>query len=101
MRYSDRVTFIKEGAGGYNPDTGRHEKAEPSRYTVPCNLSYMSLDRQRELFGRIDRRTAVVRLLRPYNHPFDYAEIEGRRYELLSKTPLRSESAFYFEEVAP
>jgi len=70
------------------------------RETLPCNHSYLGIDRQRELFGRVDRTTAVVRLMRPYNLPFDYAEIEGRRYELLRQTPLRSESVFYFEEVA-
>lgn len=100
MRYSDRVTFIRNTESYYDPDLSRYVEGQPEKTTVPCNLSYLGIDRQRELFGRVDRTTTVVRLMRPYNLPFEYAEIEGRRYELLRETPLRSEAVFYFEEVA-
>ncbi|SIT91693.1 hypothetical protein [Edaphobacillus lindanitolerans] len=99
MRFADRVTFIQETGGGYNPDTGRHEPPEIRRETLPCNLSYVGIDRQKELFGQIDRATAIVRLRQPYSRRFDYAEIEGRRYALSRRTPLRSVNAFYLEEV--
>lgn len=98
MRYADRVTFFRE-VGHYDPDLSRYVEGQPEKKTLPCNLSFLGIDRQRELFGRIDRTTAVVRLQRPYSREFDYAEINGKRYELLRVTPLRSETAYYFEEV--
>lgn len=97
MRYSDRITFISETEGGYNPITSEHDEAVREDNTFPCNISNLGIERSVKLFGAVDISVIVARLQRPYTIPFDYVEVNGDRYNVKSHTPHRSKSVFYLE----
>ena len=99
MRYADRVTFYRESEGRYDPELSQYVEGRSDFDTLPCNVSNLGIDRRKELFGRVDRSMIVVRLQRSYDREWDYAEVNGRRYEQVSKHPFRTETAFYLEEV--
>lgn len=65
MRYSDRIVFITETEGGYNPVTGEHDEAIKTVDTKPCNISPIGVDRSVKLFGEFDTSIIVARLQRP------------------------------------
>lgn len=103
MRYSDRISFVTESEGGYNPDEGEHEEAKKTSETKPCNISPIGVDRSVQLFGEIDTSVIVARLQRPYNKTFAFVEIpEGQykgEYRIKEHVPHRVKSVFYLEGV--
>lgn len=103
MRYSDRISFITETEGGYNPVTGEHDEAERIPDIKSCNVSPVGVERSVQLFGEIDTSIIVARLQRPYNKTFDHVEIpEGQykgEYRIKEHVPHRTKSVFYLEGV--
>lgn len=103
MRYSDRITFVFETEGGYNPDTGNHDEAVITMDIQPCNISPIGVDRSVQLFGEIDTGIIVTRLQRPYHKPISYVEIpEGQyegKYRIKEQVRHRPKTVFYLEGV--
>jgi len=103
MRYIDRVVFITETEGGFNPDTGNHDEPIEHSEIKPCHISTIGVERSARLFGEIDTSVIVVRLQRPYNKPIDRVEIPNGQYKgeyrLKERIPHRTESVFYLEGV--
>lgn len=101
MRYSDRISFVTETEGGYNPGTGNHDEAKKTFDTLPCNISPIGVERSVQLFGEIDTSIIVARLQRPYHKSFDYVEIpEGQykgEYRIKERVLHRPKSVFYLE----
>lgn len=105
MRYSDRITFVTESEGGYNPDKGEHDEAVISMDTKPCNINSLGVERSVKLFGEIDISVIVARLQRPYLSAFDRVEIPvgiyKGKYNVKNHAPQRANSVFYLEGVKP
>jgi len=103
MRFSDRVSFVTETEGGFNPETGNYDEPKKERDTKPCNISTIGTKRSVELFGEIDTSVIVVRLQRPYHEKFDYINIPSGQYKgdyrVKEKVPHRKQTVFYLEGV--
>lgn len=103
MRYSDRITFVFETEGGYNPDKSEHDEAVITKDVQPCNISPIGVDRSVQLFGEIDTSVIIARLQRPYNKDFNHVEIpEGQykgKYRIKQQVHHRPKSVFYLEGV--
>lgn len=97
MRYNDRLTFITEKSGGYNPVTGEHEEASITTDKKPCNLSPLGVERSNQLFGEIDTNIQIARLQRPYKQSFSHIEIDGKKFNVKKHVKHRSQSVFYLE----
>ena len=98
MRFNERITFVLEYEGGYNPITGEHDPAREETETAPCNLSTLGIERTNELFGQLDRKIIVARLQRPYVKPFDFIRIDGQKYNVKRQSDYRK-GVFYLEGV--
>lgn len=105
MRYSDRISFVTEKEGGYNPDTGEHDEAVKTSDVKACNITPIGVERSVQLFGEVDTSIIVARLQRPYNKTFDYVEVpDGQNkgeYRIKEHVPHRVKSVFYLEGVKP
>ena len=99
MRFSDRITFVREGETYYDPIQGGYVEGEPIIDTVPCNLSTLGTERTNELFGQIDKKIIVARLQRPYTKTFDRIVINGQKYNLKRQSDYRR-GVFYLEGVS-
>lgn len=99
MRFTDRITFVTETEGGYNPDTGNFDDAVLIKQTLPCNLSPLGIERTATLFGDVDTEITVARLQQPYQAAFDHVEVNGQRLKVKRHIPHRRESVFYLEGV--
>lgn len=100
MRFIDRITFVTESEGGYNPDTGGYDEPTLTKQTLPCNVSPLGTTRTAELFGSVDVVIDVARLQRPYNEPFDYCLVNDKRMVVKRHIPHRRESVYYLEGVS-
>ena len=89
MRFADRITFIAETGGGYNPETGKHDPPSTNRVVIPCHLSRLGMDRTNQLFGVVDKVVTVARLQRPYTERFTSVSIDDEPYKVLRKSDYR------------
>lgn len=96
MRFNKRITFVVDGESHYDPEIGDYVEGDKSYDTVPCNISTLKVDREKELFGEIDTSIKVVRLQRPYNKKFNYIEIDGKRQKVKARSDYRK-GVFYLE----
>jgi len=104
MRYADRINFISETGGGFNPETGNHDEPTTTTDTKACNISTLGIKRSVELFGEIDTSVIVVRLQRPYKKKFSYANVPSGQYKgnyrIREQVKHRSKTVFYLEGIA-
>ncbi|WP_079480570.1 hypothetical protein [Halobacillus salinus] len=100
MRYTERITLYEALSSGYNPETGQHGFRVDEGTTLPCNVSPMSIEKVKTVFGSTDQFVTTVRLQRPFKGNADKATIDGNKYNVLRHVRHRSESVFYLEEVS-
>src|SRR5690625_3203916 len=104
MRFSDRITLVKEMDSYYDPEKGEYVEGDPVKTVRPCKLSSMGVDRTNQLFGQIDTAITVARLQRPYNDRVDYAYLnekedqENQKYQVRRQSDYRK-GVFYLEGV--
>lgn len=89
MRFSNRITFVKEDDRYYDPEQGQYVETEPVKTKVPCKLSALGTERTLQVFGEINRKMEVARLQRPYTDDFDYVEINEQKYNVQRQSDYR------------
>lgn len=99
MRLSDRVTFLCEEQGDYNPKVSKYEKRQLIYDEIPCNLSPLSTQRLVLEFGDISRKISIVRVKGRYNEIVSHTFINGVKYKVIRTIPYRHDTAFYVESV--
>ena len=82
MRYNTPVIFVRSGEKQYDPDSGEWIKGKDIKDKKYANLTHMSAERQRTVFGDVKSDRRVIRLQRAYPYQYDHIEINGERYEL-------------------
>ncbi len=80
MRYDTPLFFVKEGKKLYDPDVGAWVKGESVRTKKYGNITHMSAERQRVVFGDVKSDRYVIRLQRVYTRAYDFIEIDGKAY---------------------
>ena len=101
MRYSDDVTFIKNGESShYDPDLGEWIEDKPTRTTTSANVTDLGTNRSVTLFGSIKQGAKVIRTQPLFVIPeWDNIEIEGKNYQLTTERLPLERSTLIVEEV--
>lgn len=100
MRYDQKIIFIAETKGGYDPEIGEHTEPITTMTTKYANVTDLGTNRSKELFGDIKQGAKVIRLLRPYEKIWDKVEIENVSYEIVTSRILRLKNTFIVQEVS-
>ena len=98
MRYSTPVYFVKQGEDVYDYDTGNYAPGQLIRDEVWANVSDMGTQRQTLIFGAIKQGALTVRIQNKVDQPFDYIEIDGQPYNVVSTRTFRHDQAFEMSE---
>lgn len=98
MRFNKRITFVTESEGGFNPDTGNHDKPTLDVVTKPCHLSALGVERSKQLYGEVDTNIMIARLQTPHDDVFDYVELNNsdKKYKVTRRSDYRK-GVFYLE----
>jgi len=100
MRFSDRVTFVREADEPYyDPTLGKWIESEVVQDVQPCKLSPLGTERTQQLFGQIDKHVTVALLQRPYLKDFSHVLIGGNRYEVQRQSHYKK-GVLYLEGMA-
>lgn len=98
MRYDNIIYLVYVKEPLYNPKLGRYEDettVDDKRY---ANISKVSLERNRELFGDVDSDVITIRLQGLVKGNPDYIKIKDKIYNIIKKTTTRRDTAFYVRE---
>lgn len=98
MRYDNIIYLVYVKESLYNPKLGRYEDettVDDKRY---ANVSKVSLERNREIFGDVDSDVIIIRLQGLLKGSPDYIKIKDKLYNILKKTTTRRDTAFYIRE---
>lgn len=98
MRYDNIIYLVYVKEPLYNPKLGRYEDettVDDKRY---ANISKVSLERNRELFGDVDSDVITIRLQGLVKGNPDYIKIKDKAYNIIKKTTTRRDTAFYVRE---
>lgn len=99
MRYDQKIHLIKNGGTVYDYETGNHISEEPTQVEKWANISNQTEERMNVLYGKINEKSLIVRLLNHYDKPFDKIEYNGELYQVDSQRRLRREHVFHISEV--
>lgn len=98
MRYDNIIYLVYVKEPLYNPKLGRYEDettVDDKRY---ANISKVSLERNRELFGDVDSDVITIRLQGLVKGNPDYIKIKDKAYNIIKKSTTRRDTAFYVRE---
>ena len=65
MRFSDRVTLIKESNARYNTTLGEYEDTNQEGEIVPCFCMDLSIEKSKLVFGDYKKGNKVIYLRNP------------------------------------
>lgn len=100
MRYDQKIIFIVETEGGYDPEIGEHTEPTTDRKIKYANVTDLGTNRSKELFGDVKQGAKVIRLLRPYKKVWDKVQIGDESYEIVTSRKLRLKNTFIVQEVS-
>lgn len=99
MRYSNRVRFVVEVKGTYNPKTSKYENTERVLSPIPCNYSPLSPSKTTLEFGDVKKRINVIRLNGHFDQNVTHAFIKGIKHQIVKRIDYEYDTVFYVEEV--
>lgn len=98
MRYDNIIYLVYTKEPLYNPKLGRYEDETTVDDKRHANISKVSLERNRELFGDVDSDVIIIRLQGLVKGNPDYIKIKDKVYNIIKKTTTRRDTAFYIRE---
>lgn len=98
MRFNKRITFVKVTSGGtYNPMKGENDAETQTYKAIPCSTTSFSRDKEYQIYGTREGNVQIVRLQHAYEAPFDYALLDGVRYEQIKNQELTNKSVYHLK----
>lgn len=94
MRFSDRITFVNQEESYFDPSIGDYVESEKIEVTKACKISPMGIERQKLVFGELNKNVIVVRLQHPYSATFDTVEVDGNNYKVMRESNYRKGALF-------
>lgn len=95
MRYDNIIYLVYIKETSYSPKLGRYEDEDSIDDKRYANISKVSLERNRELFGDVDSDVIIIRLQGLVKGNPDYIKIKDKPYSIIKKTTTRKDTAFY------
>lgn len=99
MRYDTPVYFQYAQPGKYDPVLGEERPNGEYKTVIYANVTDLGTERAQALFGDYKKQRKVIRLLRPYEEPWDYLYYKDVKYQFASHTNLKGKQTLIVEEV--
>jgi hypothetical protein len=80
LRYTDKVTFIKQGDSHYDPDLGENVSTEPIEVNRWCHVVTPTMAKSALVFGNLQESDLIIHLKQPYKDTYDYCLVSDGKY---------------------
>jgi len=98
MTYADRVVFVKEDNGKYDPVSGEHDPPDIKETGQYANVTDLGTDRSVALFGSVKEGSKVIRLLKQHKEQWDHVMIDGTAYNFVTERRSRRRHTIIVKE---
>lgn len=100
MRFDTPIWFVREGEETYNPSTGDYDAAgDPQKDLELACVNDTKTDTMILIYGKIRQGSLTVRIQGEHSDPFDYMEINGKKYSVDQTRKLRTKTTYFVSEV--
>lgn len=100
MRFDTPIWFVREGEEKYNPKTGDYDSEEdPQKELELASVNDTKTETMVLLYGKIRQGSLTVRIQGQHSNPFDYMEINGKKYGVDQVRQLRTKTTYFVSEV--
>ena len=99
MRYDTRIYFVTTSGQTYDEATGDYTDGTPVKTPVMASVMDTNTETLRLVYGEIRQGSYTIQLQNHYSTPFDYIELNGRKYSVDYKRHLRHKDTFIVSEV--
>ena len=99
MRYDATVQFVKRGPDYLDENTGNYEEFQPIKDPKKASIMDTTTDTLLLVYGAIRQGSYTIQLQNHYKKPFDYIEVDGRKYSVDYRRRLRRKEVFVVSEV--
>lgn len=106
MRYDNKVVFVQELQGGYNPDTGNYDESG-DRLSKPyfAKITDASREYVNLMYGGLRKGIHIVRVKGTVNFVGSHMTIvrgkfkSAKKYKIVDFRKIRGDSVYYVEEM--
>lgn len=96
MKYKDKLTFVKLGAGDhYDPIKGEYATDEPTKLDCLAKVTLPVKERKDILVGNQKVNQIIAHMKRPMLGDYDYVLFEGKKYFFVSQSTVSSRQIIY------
>lgn len=100
MRFDTPIWFVRNGAEQYNPETGDYEAdGDPEKELELASVNDTKAETMVLIYGKIRQGSLTVRIQGQHAGPFDYIEIDGKKYSVDQVRQLRTKTTYFVSEV--
>lgn len=102
MRYTDKITFIKESENShYDSNLGVWIEEPPKRIPTDANVTDLGTERSVKVFGDIREGAKVIRTMPLFSLPeFDHIEFDGKTFKETTARNPSGRHSLIVQEVA-
>lgn len=99
MRYDTPIYFQLIRQGIYDPKTGDYADGDPVETKVYANVTDISAERMKLLYGDVKRNSKVIRLQQHYTKTYNRIRIGDKQYGVDDERKLRTKHVLVVSEV--
>lgn len=99
MRYDKLIQFVTTSGQVYDETTGDYTDGTPVKCPVMASVMDTNTETLRLVYGEIRQGSYTIQLQNHYTQPFDYIELNGRKYSVDYRRHLRHKDTFIVSEV--
>lgn len=99
MRYDTKIELIRISPGEFNPDTGNYEGEQETTESLYASVMDTRAEMVQLVYGSLKQGSLTIQLQNHIRIPFDWIDVDGRRYKADFRRKLRTKETLVVSEV--
>lgn len=99
MRYDRKIELIRADPGTFNPLTGNYEGGSETRTPLFASIMDTRAETVQLVYGSLKQGSLTIQLQNHIRIPFDWIDVDGRRYKADFRRKLRTKETLVVSEV--
>lgn len=94
MRYDKEIYFVQKGEEKYDYNTGDYIETKPIKFKRYARVTDVGAEKMQLIYGELKKGAKTVRIQNHYLGPFDYIEIDEKKYSVQLERRMRNDRSF-------
>lgn len=99
MRYDTKIELVRSDPGHFNPDTCNYEDRAETKTALYASVMDTRAEMVQLVYGSLKQGSLTIQLQNHIRIPFDWIDVDGRRYKADFRRKLRTKETLVVSEV--